>query len=166
MLLRFVRVIEEKLVAVEILDNQQPVAPAAILHRSAAGFEFGAQGVERCHRRVVGLRLDIQGNEHQTLADLFWPLVREYEGAAPAIHLSDEHPTGFLEAPRHREAEPVDIEAERVLDARDVKHGPGEPVGHGVDATTPPACRRAPNRIWRPRVCYVSVPTAWISALM
>jgi len=37
-----------------------------------------------------------------------------------------------------REAEPIHIEAERGLDARDMKYGAGEPVGHGVDATTRP----------------------------
>jgi hypothetical protein len=30
----------------------------------------------------------------------------------------------------------------RPEDARYVKHGPGKPVGHGVDATTLPACGR------------------------
>ena len=38
---------------------------------------------------------------------------------------------------------PVHIEAERGLDALDVKHGACEPVGHGVDAIAPPACAEA-----------------------
>ena len=32
------------------------------------------------------------------------------------------------------------VEVERGLDARNVKHGACESVGHGVDATAPPAC--------------------------
>jgi hypothetical protein len=35
------------------------------------------------------------------------------------------------------------IEAERGRDAREVKHGVYEPVGHGVDATALPACAEA-----------------------
>ncbi len=66
---------EEKLVAVEILDHQQPVGPVAILDRKAAGFELGAQCVERRDRGLVRLGLDVQGNEHRTLADLLRPLV-------------------------------------------------------------------------------------------
>src|SRR5207249_5883233 len=137
--LRLVRIGEEKLVAVEILDHQQPVAPAAVLDRNAAGFELGAQRVERRDRGLARLRLDVQGNEHQTLADLFRPLVGEDEGAAPAVDLGDARPAILLVTPGDREAEPVHIEAERGLDARDVKHGAGEPLGHGVDATTRPA---------------------------
>ena len=40
--MRLVRIGEEKLVAVEILDHQQLVAPAAVLDRNASGFELGA----------------------------------------------------------------------------------------------------------------------------
>ena len=46
-LLRLVRIGEEKLVAVEILDHEQLVAPAAVLDGNATGFELGAQRVER-----------------------------------------------------------------------------------------------------------------------
>ena len=42
---RLVRIREEKLVAVEILDDQDPVAPLAFLDRNAAGFELGAQPI-------------------------------------------------------------------------------------------------------------------------
>src|SRR5882672_2841795 len=72
---RLVRIVEEKLVAVEILDHQQLVAPAAVLDRKAAGFELGAQRVERHDRGLVRLGLDVQGNEHQALADLLRPAV-------------------------------------------------------------------------------------------
>src|SRR5687767_7368817 len=98
-----VRIVEEELVAVEILDHQQPVAPVAVLDRNAAGLELGAQRIECRDRRFARLGLDVQGNEYQTLAHLLRPLVREYEGAAPAIDLSDERPTTFLVSPRDRE---------------------------------------------------------------
>jgi hypothetical protein len=49
------------------------------------------------------------------------------------------------------EAEPVHVEAERGLDARDVKHRAWEPVGHGVDATTPPACAETAGDTWHHR---------------
>jgi len=62
-------------VAVEILDHQPPVAPVAVLDRKAAGFELGAQRVESCDRGLARLGLDVQGNEHQALADLLRPLV-------------------------------------------------------------------------------------------
>jgi hypothetical protein len=38
--LRLLRIVEEELVAVEILDHEQPVAPVAVLDGSAAGFEL------------------------------------------------------------------------------------------------------------------------------
>jgi hypothetical protein len=71
--------------------------------------------------------------KHQTFADLLRPLVGEDERAALAVNLSNEHSAVVLEAPRHREAESVDIKAERGLNARDVKHRAGEPLGHGRD---------------------------------
>jgi hypothetical protein len=74
-LLRLVRIVEEKLVAVEILDHDQPVAPVAVLNGNAAGFELGAQRVQRRNLGVVRLGLNVQGNEHQTLADLLRPLL-------------------------------------------------------------------------------------------
>src|SRR5262245_59092723 len=47
---RLVRIVEEKLVAVGILDHQQPVAPVPVLDRSAAALELDAQRVERRNR--------------------------------------------------------------------------------------------------------------------
>src|SRR4051812_48354922 len=54
-----VRIVEEKLVAVEILDHEHSVAPLAVLDRNAAAFELGAQRVERCDGRLVRLGLDV-----------------------------------------------------------------------------------------------------------
>ena len=48
-------------------------------------------------------RLDVQGNEHQPLADLLRPLVGQDEGAAPAVDLGDVRPTIPLNAPGDRE---------------------------------------------------------------
>ena len=83
-LLRLVRIVEEKLVAVGILDHEQPVAPAAVFDGNAAGFELGAQRVERRDRSLVRL-----GSAFREMAsELCQPcpaIVREYEGAAPAM---------------------------------------------------------------------------------
>jgi len=50
------RIVEEELIAIEILDHQKPVAPRAILDRYTPGLVF-------CSRGDLGLRLGIQGNE-------------------------------------------------------------------------------------------------------
>src|SRR5277367_920858 len=50
------RVVEEKLIAVGIIDHQQPVAPRAFLDLYALGFEFRAQRVQRGDLR---LRFDV-----------------------------------------------------------------------------------------------------------
>lgn len=113
---RLVRIVEEKLVAVQILDDQQPITPLAILDRNAVGFELGAQRIERGDGDLVRLRLNVQGDEHQPLADLLRPLVGEDDGAALAVNLGDAHPAVVLEAPRDRESESVHIETERSLD--------------------------------------------------
>jgi len=52
---------------------------------------------------LVHRRLDVQGNEHQPLADLLRPLVGQDEGAAPAVDLGDVRPTIPLNAPGDRE---------------------------------------------------------------
>jgi hypothetical protein len=58
------------------------------------------------------------------------------EGAALAVALDDVRAAILvLDPPGDREAEAVDIEAERGFDVRDVEHGAGEPLGHDVDAT-------------------------------
>ena len=41
-----VRIVEEELIAVGIVDHQEPVAPRTILDRNALGLEFGAQRVQ------------------------------------------------------------------------------------------------------------------------
>jgi hypothetical protein len=58
-------------------------------------------------------RLDVQGYEHQTLADLLRPVLAEDERAALAVDLSDIRLAvcSYAAPPRDREAEPVHIEA-------------------------------------------------------
>ena len=45
-----VRIIEEELIAVGIIDYQEPVSPRTLLDRNALGFEFRAQRVQRSGR--------------------------------------------------------------------------------------------------------------------
>src|SRR2546429_5700378 len=70
-----VRIVEEELIAVGIIDYQEPVSPRTLLDRNALGFEFRAQRVQRSDRALGRRWLDIQGNEHQTLANLLRPRV-------------------------------------------------------------------------------------------
>src|ERR1700688_3420339 len=77
-----VRIVEEELIAVEIIDHQKPVAPRTRLDRNALGLEFRAQRVQRGDRGLARLRLDVQGNEHQTLANLLRPRVGQDKRAA------------------------------------------------------------------------------------
>src|SRR6266481_5690988 len=77
-----VRIVEEELIAVGIVDHQEPVAPPAVLDRSAPGFEFCPQRIEGRDRGLMGLRLDVEGDEHQPFADFFGPLAGKDERAA------------------------------------------------------------------------------------
>src|SRR5258708_36204246 len=63
------RIVKEELIAVEIIDHQKPVAPRTLLDRNALGLEFCAQRVQRSDRALARRWLDVQGNEHQPLAD-------------------------------------------------------------------------------------------------
>jgi hypothetical protein len=63
-------------------------------------------------RSLMGLRLDVQGDEHQPFADPLGPSDAEDERAAPPIHLGDERLAVLLEAPGAREAEPGHVKAE------------------------------------------------------
>ena len=140
-----VRIVEEELIAVGIIDHQKPVAPPAVLDRSALGFELSPQRIEGRDRGLVGLRLDVQGDEHQPFADLLGPLAGKDERAALPLHLGDERLAVLLEAPGDREAETVHVEADRCVDIGHVEDGAGEPVGHRLEGrsprmTTPSSC--------------------------
>ena len=52
-----VRIVEEELIAVRIIDHQQPVAPPTLLDRCAPALELCAQRVQRSDRGLVRLRL-------------------------------------------------------------------------------------------------------------
>src|SRR5258708_878039 len=67
---RLGRIVKEELIAVGIIDHQEPVAPRTFLDWSALGLEFRAQRVQRSDRRLARLRLDVQRNEDQPLANL------------------------------------------------------------------------------------------------
>jgi hypothetical protein len=47
-----VRIVEEELIAVAIIDYQEPIAPPAVLDRSVLGFELSPQRIEGRDRAV------------------------------------------------------------------------------------------------------------------
>src|ERR1700754_4605658 len=47
------RIVEEELIAVGIIDHQEPVTPRTILDQNAPGLEFAAQRVQRGDRGLV-----------------------------------------------------------------------------------------------------------------
>src|SRR5258708_24247675 len=59
-----VRIVEEELIAVEIIDHQKPVAPRTLLDRNAPGLEFCAQRVQCGDCALARRRLDVQRNEY------------------------------------------------------------------------------------------------------
>src|SRR5882672_3880265 len=59
-----VRIVEEELIAVGIIDHQKAVAPRTLLNRNVLGLEFRAQRVQRGDLR---LRLGVQGKENNRL---------------------------------------------------------------------------------------------------
>src|SRR6185437_9709083 len=125
-----VRIVEEKLISVGIIDHQKAVAPPAVLDWSAQGFEFSPQRFQGRDRGLAGLWLDVQGDEHQPFADLLGPLAAENERAALPVNLGDKRLAVLVEAPGAREAEPVHVKTERGLNVRNVQDGASEPVCH------------------------------------
>src|SRR5690349_13522979 len=80
-------VVEEELVAVEVVDDEEFIAPPALLDRNPLGHEFCAKRVQCCDCSLARLRLDVQGNEHQPLANLFRPPVCQDQRAALPLNL-------------------------------------------------------------------------------
>src|ERR1700723_3424566 len=105
----FVRIVEKELIAVEIIDYQKPVAPPTLLDRNALGLEFFAQRVQRGDRGLARLRLDVQRNEHQPLANFLRPRVGQDKRAALPVDLGDIRSAILVVAPGVREAEPVNV---------------------------------------------------------
>jgi hypothetical protein len=70
----FRRVIEAKLIAVGIVDHEEPIAPRAVLHRNAVGFESCTERVE-CGD--LSIWLGVEGDEDEALADLLGPVAGE-----------------------------------------------------------------------------------------
>jgi hypothetical protein len=54
------RIVEEELIAVGIVDHQEPVAPRTLFDPNTLGLEFRAQRVQRGDRGLACLRLDAQ----------------------------------------------------------------------------------------------------------
>src|SRR5215467_2682501 len=88
------------------------------------------------------MRLDVQRNEHQPLASLLRSEgaglipakklgVRQNQRAALPVYLCNASSAIVVEAPGTREAEPVNVKAERGLN-----------VGHVQDGTSKPVCHR------------------------
>jgi hypothetical protein len=100
----------EELIAVGIIDYQEPVSPRTLLNWNSLGFEFRAQRVHRSDRTLGPRWLDVQGNEHQPLAHLFRPRIGQDKRTAPLIDLSD---AVLVIASGTRESEAVNLKAER-----------------------------------------------------
>src|SRR5271165_2656512 len=115
-----VRIVEEELIAVGIIDHQKPVAPRTLLDRNALGLEFRAQRVQRSDCGLARRRLDVHGDEHQPLANLLRPRVGQDERAALPVDLCDIRYAVLVVAPGAREAEPVNVKAERSLNVLDM----------------------------------------------
>jgi len=56
----FGRIVKEELIAVGIIDHQEPIAPRTLLHRHASGLKFPAQGIYCGGRGFARVRLDIE----------------------------------------------------------------------------------------------------------
>src|SRR5579863_9496060 len=82
-----VGVVEEELIAVGIVDYEKPVAPLTVTDCDASGFEFCAEGIECGDGVLVGLGLNVEGDEDESFADLVLPGLGEDEGAALAVDL-------------------------------------------------------------------------------
>src|SRR6516164_7913822 len=111
------RIVEEELITVWIIDHQEPVAPGTLLHRNSPGFEFRAQRIQRGDSVLAQWWFDVQGNEHQPLANLLRPRVGQDKSAPLPIHLRD---AVLIEAPGASEAKPIKVKAERGLKIRNV----------------------------------------------
>src|SRR5262249_7601676 len=94
------RIIEEKLITIGIIDHKDPVAPRTVLDRNALGRKLRAQAIQRRGRGHRRLRLDVQGNEHQGLANLLRPRARQDQRASLPINLCHVGFALLVEAPR------------------------------------------------------------------
>src|SRR3954454_22764278 len=78
---RLVGIVEEELIAVGIIDHQEPVAPRTLLDRNALGLELRAQRVQRGDLGLARFLLDVKGNEYQPLPNLRGPTVGQDQRA-------------------------------------------------------------------------------------
>src|SRR5262249_48616674 len=88
------------------------------------------------------VRLDVEGNEHQRLANVLRPegagtitakklRIGQDQRAAMPINLRHARSAVLVEAPRACEAKPFHVEPERSLNVAYVQHRAREPVCHG-----------------------------------
>src|ERR1700733_11181298 len=124
------RIVEEELISIEIIDHQKSVTPPTLLDRNPFGLEFYAKRVQRGDRRLLRRRLDVQGNEHQPVANLLRPRVGQDKRAALPLDLCDVRPAVLVVAPGAHEAKLVNVKAERYLNIGHVQDGAREPVCH------------------------------------
>ena len=88
----------KKLVAVYILDHENPVAPVGVLGGSAAGFELGSQRFERRDRGLARLGLDVQ-EMNLSLCLPSPATVLRIGWRTPAIDLGDARPASSSYTP-------------------------------------------------------------------
>jgi len=82
-----VRIVEEELVAVGVIDDQETVAPPALFERNAPGLEFCAQLIQRSGSGFGCWWLDVEGDEQQAFADLLRPGFGQDNRTALAVDL-------------------------------------------------------------------------------
>src|SRR5580658_1278691 len=126
-----VRIVEEELIAVRVVDHQEPITPRTFLDCNAFGLKFGAQVIQCGGCGFVCGRFDVQGNEYQPFANLLRPLAGEDDRASLTFDLGDEDFAVLVVAPGVGEAELVQIKTER-----------GHNVGHVEDGAREPLCHR------------------------
>src|ERR1700761_5776971 len=88
----FVWVVEEKLIAVGIVDDQEAVAPRAFFDRYSFTLKLFSQRVEGGGACLWCGRVDVERNEENSFADLAGPGVSQKNGTARSVDLGD---TGF-----------------------------------------------------------------------
>jgi hypothetical protein len=108
-----VRIWEEELIAVGIIDHQEPVAPRTLLDRNALASSSARSGPKAAisASRVSGSTFTVMNIS--PLANLLWPLVGQDKRTthSAALRPRDARSPVLLVAPGAHEAEPVNVRA-------------------------------------------------------
>ncbi len=123
----FIRVVEEQLVSVEIVDHQKPITPRTVLGRNTLGFELFSQRVQSSN---LLLHRDVEGDEYQALARLLRPRIREDESAARPFDLRNMRFSILIVAPGAGESKLVNVKAQGSFNVCYMENGTREPVCH------------------------------------